>query len=209
MTDFDAITRYCEEHSSQPDGQLHRLYRRIWLETAVPHQSSSPYQGLFLEMLTRAKRPRLAVEVGAFMGYSTVCIARGLADGGMLHTIEGNEEYIQPIEENLTTCGMRNRVTIHNGDAHSLLPTMPDGIELAFVDADKQSYRQYYELLLPKMAQGGLLLLDNMLWYGNVIEPDSHEATAIDGLSRSLAADQRIRCTLLPLRDGIMICEKL
>lgn len=200
---------YAESHTSQPDEVLYGIYRSIWLHTATPHQSSTPYQGTLLQLLSTLKRPSLAVEIGSFMGYSTICLARGLAEGGTLHAVEGNEEFEKPLRENIAKAGVAERVCLHIGDAKAVTPTLPNGIELAFVDADKQSYIDYYRMLLPKLAAGALLIFDNVLWYGNVTS-DRHdpETEAIRELNDIVTSDEHVLNILLPVRDGLMLCVK-
>ena len=160
-------------------------------------------------MLSTLKRPKLAVEIGSFMGYSTICIARGLAEGGVLHAVEGNEEYENPLRENLAKAGVPERVCLHVGDAKAVIPALPDGIELAFVDADKQSYIDYYRMLLPKLATGALLVFDNVLWYGNVTSNrHAPETEAIRELNDLVTKEEQVLNLLLPVRDGLMLCVK-
>lgn len=206
------IDDYCDAHTSQPEGVLNDIYRSIALHTANPHMSSSPYQGVLLEMLVSLKQPRIAVELGSYAGYGSVCMARGLAPDGMLHVVEANEECEYLIRQHLDMAGMSARVSIHIGQALEVIPQLPDGIEVAFVDADKVNYQQYYDMLLPKMASGGLLILDNMLWYGRVLEsPETQlrcdrSTRVIQQLNDYITNDTRVSNILLPLRDGVMVC---
>lgn len=209
----DTLNKYCEEHSSQPDAALNAIYRGIALHTANPHMASTPYQGVLLQMLTQVKQPQVAVELGSFAGYGAVCIARGLAPGGVLHVVEAEEEYEELICENARQAQVEERIRLHIGQALDVLPTLPDGIDLAFVDADKENYEQYYEMLLPKMNAGGILLFDNMLWYGRVLEtPETdlrcdRSTRIIQQLNRRITEDPRVENILLPVRDGIMMCR--
>ncbi len=204
---------YCEHHTSAPDKALQDIYRSIALHTVNPNMSSSPYQGVLLQMLTQLVSPTLAVEVGSYAGYGAVSIARGLPPAGKLHVIEANEEYEQMIRRHSQMAGVEERIQLHIGQALDLLPTLPDGIGLAFIDADKTNYENYYRLLLPKMRPGGLLILDNMLWYGRVMEaPDTQlrcdrSTRIIQQLNDTITADPRVENILLPLRDGLMLCR--
>lgn len=209
---ISAIDDYCAEHTSQPDDVLQAIYRSIALHTANPNMSSTPYQGQLLEILTRLASPTLAVEIGSYAGYGTVSIARGLPPGGTLHVIEANEEYEETILHHAQMAEVADRVQLHIGQAIDLLTTLPDGIGLAFVDADKTNYENYYHLLLPKMRRGGLLLFDNMLWYGRVMEEPTTQLRCdrstriIQQLNAAITADSRVQNILLPLRDGLMLC---
>lgn len=166
---MDKIDEYCAQHTSAPDSKLNDIYRSIALHTVNPNMSSSPYQGTLLQMLTQLASPTIAVEIGSYAGYGAVSIARGLPQGGLLHVIEANEEYEEMILHHAQMAEVSDRIQLHIGQALDLIPTLPDGIGLAFVDADKINYENYYNLLLPKMRPGALLIFDNMLWYGRVI----------------------------------------
>ena len=201
---------YAESHTSQPDKVLYDIYRSIWLHTSTPHQSSTPYQGTLLQLLATMKQPHLAVEVGSFMGYSTICLARGLAKGGILHAIEGNDELEIPLRDNISKAGVDGCTSLHIGDAKEIIPTLPNNIDLAFVDADKKSYVDYYRLLMPKLSSGALLIFDNVLWYGNVnSDRNDPDTEAIRQLNDLVTADPSLLNLLLPVRDGLMICIKL
>ncbi len=210
---MNTIDDYCAQHTSAPDKALYDIYRSIALHTANPNMSSTPYQGVLLQMLTQLASPTLAVELGSYAGYGAVCIARGLPSGGTLHVIEANEECEQMIRHHAQMAGVDDRIQLHIGQALDLLPTLPDGIGLAFVDADKVNYENYYHLLLPKMRPGGLLIFDNMLWYGRVMEaPETQlrcdrSTRIIQQLNATITADPRVENILLPLRDGLMLCR--
>lgn len=207
------LYQYCEEHTSAPDDALNSIFRSIALHTANPNMASSPYQGQLLQLLAQLSSPDIAVEIGSYAGYGAVCIARGLSPSGTLHVIEVEEEYEELILQHARMASVEEKIQIHIGAALDLIPTMPDGIGLAFVDADKLNYEAYYDLLLPKMKSGGLLLFDNMLWYGRVLEePESQLRTdrstrVIQQLNNRITQDPRVSNILLPLRDGLMICR--
>lgn len=210
---------YCTQHSTQPDEALYAVYRSIMLHTANPHMASSPYQGTFLQMITAIANPNISVEIGSHAGYGALCIARGMSPKGILHLIESNEEYEPIIWQNAKSTGLDKLIKLHIGQAIDIIPSLPDGIGLAFVDADKEHYNDYYTLLLPKMKAGGLLLFDNMLWYGQALAvaetpnaAESHlrsnrEARIIHALNQRITNDPRVDNILLPIRDGIMLCR--
>lgn len=209
----DQLYHYCEEHTEAPDEALNSIFRSIALHTANPNMASSPYQGQLLQLLSQLAAPQIAVEIGSYAGYGAVCIARGLPEGATLHVIEVEEEYEELILQHARMASVAEKIRIHIGAAIDLIPQMPDGIGLAFVDADKLNYEAYYDLLLPKMKPGGLLLFDNMLWYGRVLdEPESQLRTdrstrVIQQLNSRITHDPRVDNILLPLRDGLMICR--
>lgn len=209
----EQLYQYCEEHTSAPDDALRSIHRSIALHTANPNMASSPYQGQMLQLLTQLAAPEIAVEIGSYAGYGAVCIARGLPKNGTLHVIEVEEEYEDLILHHARMASVEDKINIHIGTAIELISQMPDGIGLAFVDADKLNYETYYDLLLPKMRAGGLLLFDNMLWYGRVLDTAESQlrtdrsTRVIQQLNSHITHDPRVDNILLPLRDGLMICR--
>jgi caffeoyl-CoA O-methyltransferase len=151
--------------------------------------------------------------VGSFAGYGAICIARGMRPGGTLHVIEANEEYEAIIRSHAQMAEVSDLIQLHIGQALDILPTLPNNIDLAFIDADKTNYEHYYNIILPKMRPGGLIIFDNMLWYGRVVEePETQlrcdrSTRIIQHLNDTLTSDPRIQNILLPLRDGLMICR--
>ena len=210
---------YCACHTTPLDDGLACVYRSVMLHTANPHMASSPYQGAFLRLLASMVQPDIAVEVGSHAGFGALCIAEGMAGKGTLHLIEAEEEYEPLIRGHARTAGVGHCLQLHIGQAAELIPTLPDGIGFAYVDADKENYGLYYSLLLPKMKRGGVMLFDNMLWYGGVLGVDSgnggtvshlrshRDARAIHSLNGLITADARVDNILLPIRDGLMLCR--
>lgn len=208
ITDSE-IQQYAERHTSALEGAIGDVYRSIQLHTANPHQSSTPYQGLLLQMLSRMVKPQRAVEIGVFAGFSAINIAEGLRPDGMLYAIEADEECAAMIEQNLREAGVEDKVKLCIGPALDIIGHLPDALDFVFVDADKRNYLNYYEQILPKMRTGGVLVFDNMLWYGNVLKADADaETEVIKQLNDRITSDERVRNILLPIRDGLMLCEK-
>ena len=206
---------YLSSNTSPLPDVLNDVYRSVMLHTANPGMASTPYQGQLLRMLVQWVQPSVAVEVGCQAGFGSVCIASAMPAGSTLHLLEANEEYSHWIDRHARMAGVEDKLALHIGDAAQLIPRLPDGIGFAFVDADKESYPRYYQLLLPKMAPGGLLLFDNMLWYGRVLEAPSdsslrcdRDTRALQLLAQQITQDQRVDNILLPIRDGIMLCRK-
>jgi len=169
-------------------------------------------QGAFLGMLTRLLGVRNAVEIGTFTGYSAICIARGLADGGRLLCCDVSEEWTTIAKRHWARAGLDDRIELRLGpaiDTLNALPQTPD-IDLAFIDADKPSYQRYYEALLPRLRQNGLIVFDNVLWFGNVIDPSkTDESTvAIRTLNDLVVADERVEAVMLPVADGLTLARK-
>lgn len=204
------VEHYCEEHTTPPSEQLYGLERWVHLHTAYPRMASGHFQGRLLTMLTQMQRPMLAVEVGTFVGYAAICIGEGLPEKGVLHTIEVNDEWERVIKDNIAQAQLCSKVALHIGNAHDIIPLLPDDIDMAYIDADKPSTPDYYELLLPKMRRGGIVLIDNILWSGKVLRPDLNpdaDTRILDTFNNRVQADERVENILLPFRDGIMMCR--
>jgi caffeoyl-CoA O-methyltransferase len=172
----------------------------------------SAEQGDFLTLLTKLLDVRTAVEVGTFTGYSSICLARGLADGGRLYCFDVNAEWAAIAQRYWKKDGVASRIELQLGDAKEILPDWKPGapIDLAFIDADKPGYDAYFEILLPKMKPNGLFIFDNMVWGGRVIEQPltDPDGLAIDRLNRKLASDPRVESVLLPVADGLHLARK-
>lgn len=172
----------------------------------------SPEQGDFLTLLAKLLNVRTAVEVGTFTGYSSICLARGLAEGGRLHCFDISAEWTAIAQRYWEKEGVASRIEMQLGDAKQILPNWEprEPIDLAFIDADKPGYETYFELLLPEMKPNGLFIFDNMLWGGRVIEQPltDPDGIAIDRLNRKLASDPRVESVLLPIADGLHLARK-
>lgn len=203
---------YAALHTSEQDEVMYAIDRSIHLHTANPRMSSGPVQGRLLQILSEMLRPHTAVEIGVFAGYASVCLARGLAQGGRLYAVEAEEEYEDMIRRHLAVAGVADRVELAVGRALSVIPSLPDQIDLVYLDADKICYLDYYELLVPKMRQGGILLIDNMLWGGKVLFPQpqgDRETAVLKALNDRIQTDPRVENILLPFRDGLMLARVL
>ena len=203
------LLKYCTEHSTQPDKLLRDLERESNLSTVTPQMIAGPYQGKLLEMIVRIKCAARALEIGTFTGYAAICIARGLAEGGSLHTIEINPERESLIRKYLKLAEVEEQVELHIGNAFDIIPNIDGSFDFIFIDAGKRDNETYYDLLKPRLEQGGLMLLDNVLWGGKVVEdPDDADARSIMRLNDKIAADDSVECIMLPIRDGITLIRK-
>ena len=200
---------YMVAHGSRQDAVLERVERET-AELPNAEMQVTPDQGALLGLLIRATGARDALEVGTFTGYSAICIARALPAGGSLLCLELSEEYADVASANLGAAGVRDRVEIRRGPAGDSLRALPEepAYDFAFIDADKAGYPGYYELVLARLRPGGLMLLDNMLYGGDVLQPESAGAQALDDLNRRIAADERVDCALAGLADGVMLVVK-
>lgn len=202
------LERYAEQHSQQEPPLLAALVRETHLRVLQPRMLSGHLQGRLLSVLSKLLAPSYIVEIGTFTGYATLCLAEGLAPLGRLHTIEANEEYEDIQNKYFGQSPYREQIVKHFAPALEVLPTLPDAIDLVFIDADKKNYLNYLEAVLPKMRVGGVILSDNVLWSGKVVEPvkdnDKHTQVLM-AYNERLATDPRLETVLLPIRDGLTL----
>ena len=206
-----AIEEYLEQHTTPMDEVLAELYRETHLHAMNPRMASGPVQGRFLQFICQLMHPKKVLEIGTFTGFSTICMARGMAHDGLLTTIEANEEYEGMIRKYLVKAGVLDRVQLIIGDAKTVIPTLEGGFDLVFIDADKVSYPMYYDLVMDKLNPGGIVLADNVLWEGKVLHADTMErdTQAIRMFNDKVQNDPRVENVLLPLRDGLMMVRKV
>lgn len=213
---FTALTpelhAYMVERGARQDPVLARVERETEAMGDIAAMQIAPDQGALLSLLVRALGVRLAVEIGSFTGYSAICIARGLAEGGRLVCCELDEGYARTTIENLSDAGVDDRVDMSVGPAIETLRSMPaeEAVDFAFVDADKPSYGEYYEELLRRMRPGGVMALDNVLLGGRVLNAaaDDESAQAMARLNDSLAVDERVDVAMVGVADGITLVRK-
>lgn len=209
----DNLDDYIRSHIDPEGDYLHRLYRDTQLRLSYGQMACGHIQGRLLKMFTRMVQPRLVVELGTFSGYSALCIAEGLEDGAVLHTFEiydEQEDFTRPWIEG---SAYADKIQLHIGDALQLIPQMDlKDIDFAFVDADKRHYVEFYEMLLPRVRQGGIIIADNTLWYGHVVEEHTRESDqqtlGIKAFNDLLANDDRVEKVIVPVRDGLTIIRK-
>lgn len=211
MLSHDKTLNYCLAHTSDVNSVLHELERDTHLRTLSPQMLPGPYQGMLLRMVSMMIRPRRALEVGTFTGYTTICIGEGLADGGLLHTIEINDELGPLIRKYVQKSGLEEKVRLHLGDAANIIPALDEVFDLVFLDAGKLDYPVHYELTLAKTRSGGFILADNVLWDGKVAGGDEKDETAraLRSFNDMVQNDPRVENILLPVRDGLMLMRKI
>lgn len=207
---ISAIHNYCQKHSSLPPETLRQLERETYLKTLAPQMLSGPLQGRFLAMISRLIQPKLILEVGTFTGYGAHCLAEGLATDGHLHTIEGNPELVYLINKHLQAAALDHQVTLHQGDAKKIIPTIDGDFDLVFLDANKREYDDYFELVADRIKPGGLLLADNVLWSGKVVSGETDKDTqTVDAFNKMVLQDERFNNLILPLRDGLLMAQRV
>lgn len=207
----EAIESYALAHSDEEPELLQRLHRETWQKVVMPRMLSGHFQGRLLGLFSKLIQPESILEVGAYTGYSTICLCEGLRPTGRMHTIELNDELNSLQDKYWCEAGLIDRIKRYNGKALDLLPEIDGPFDLVFIDADKTNYAAYYELALPKLRAGGLMLIDNVLWSGKVVEsidkPDA-DTEALQQLNALIKNDDRVGKLLLPFRDGITAVMK-
>ncbi len=208
----EALQAYCELHSTEEPEVLKKLNRATHAQVLQPRMLSGHLQGRFLAMISALVRPKYILEIGTYTGYSALCLAEGLAEGGKLITIDVNPELEDMVHHFVKEAGFENKIQMIIGDAYQVIRTLPQTFDLVFIDADKASYSKYFDLIIDKLAPGGLILADNVLWSGKVIDEKSlakdKDTQLLDAFNKKVQADPRVDCMLLPLRDGMMLIRK-
>ena len=208
-----AVQDYAVAHSTHPPDEVQRsLIEATRALGGISMMQISPDQGAFMTLLTRLLGARFAVEVGTFTGYSSICIARGLAEGGRLLCCDVSEEWTAVAKEHWERAGVVDRIDLVIAPAAETLAALPADppIDLAFIDADKPGYRTYYDEIVQRLRPGGVVLLDNVLWSGNVADDSvtDENTEAIRAINDHVAADDRVEAVMLPIADGLTIARK-
>jgi caffeoyl-CoA O-methyltransferase len=200
------VEQYAEEHTS-PDGELfERLAAETHEKTTAPQMMVGRLEGRFLGTLVRSLRARRVLELGTFTGYSSISMARGLPDGGRIISCDVNEETNAIARRYAEEAGVADRIEYRLGPALDSIAGLDGPFDLVFIDADKENYRNYYDAVLPKLADDGLILADNALRNGRVLEEDSGEP--MQAFNDYVLNDERVECVLLTVRDGILLVRK-
>lgn len=204
--------KYLREHSDAQSQALDWIVRQTHIRTNYPQMLSGSVQGALLTMLVKLVKPCRVLEIGCFTGYSTVCMAYGLPEGGHIDSLEINEELEYLILEGFEKAGVKDRITMHFGDAKKTLGTLQGSYDLVFMDADKRDYCAYYEQMKPLLHSGSLILADDVLWDGKVYAdpvPGDAQTRGIVAFNDMIAADPTVEKVLLPLRDGLYLIRKV
>ena len=210
FTDAELLDNYLVEHSHQEDPVLRELARHTYLNEVHPRMLSGHILGSFLSLFSKLLSPERILEIGTYTGYSAICLARGLRKGGELTTLEVNEELRNIALKYFEKANLQDRIRLINGDALELIPTLNDTFDLVFIDAHKDNYPEYYNLVINKVRPGGYILADNILWGGKVLDPSLNDPTTriIDRFNKMITSDPRVENLMLPVRDGLMVIQK-
>lgn len=205
-----AIEQYVQDHSSEEMKVLQELSRETQAKVLRPRMLSGHIQGIFLQMISKLIRPERILEIGTYTGYSAICLAQGLNENGILHTIDVNDELETIIRKYIDKAGLANKISLHIGNALNIIPTLKETWDLVFIDADKENYLNYYNLVFNQVKPGGWIIADNVLWSGKVVDDneDDMETQAIRQFNEFIHTDERVEHLLLPLRDGLMMIRK-
>jgi predicted O-methyltransferase YrrM len=202
------IEAYAQSHSEAEPALLAQLRRDTHLQHIQPRMLSGHFQGRLLSLISKIVRPKTILEIGTYTGYSALCLAEGLAQDGVLHTIEVNPELRKIQEKYISLSDYQDQIVLHTADALTLIPQLDLEIDLVFIDAEKKNYTAYLEAVLPQMKSGGVLLVDNVLWTGKVVEPlDPKDKTteALLSFNQYMKNHPRLSTVLMPLRDGLTL----
>lgn len=204
----EAIDDYVVAHSAKEPELLAKLTRETNQKILQPRMLSGHYQGRILSLISKIKSPESILEIGTYTGYSALCLAEGLKENGKLHTIDINEELYDFQKKYFDASEYANQIKQYLGNAINIISEIQEKFDLVFIDADKPNYPAYFELIIEKMKPGGLILSDNVLWSGKVVEPLDTEDESTQALlhyNKLLAEDKRLETVLLPIRDGLTI----
>ena len=206
------LDRYVCDHSEHEPEILRKLNRKTHLSVLQPRMLSGHFQGRVLSMLSHMIRPMRVLEIGTYTGYSALCFAEGLAEGGKVITLDVNEELEELVREFIAMAEMEDRIDYRIGDARQLIPKLEEQFDIVFIDADKKNYCNYYDLVFDKVKSGGYIIADNVLWSGKVLEDVDtldRETKIIMEYNRKVHEDPRVQEVLLPVRDGLMVARKV
>lgn len=205
------LSDYCETHTSSETAILSKLNRETHLKVVSPRMLSGHLQGRFLSFISKLHQPKLIVEIGTYTGYSAICLAEGLKENGKLISIDVNEETSAFAKNFIAQTEYVKKIELIVADAKEYIQTISEPIDIVFIDADKKNYLTYYNLVIDKLAIGGLIIADNVLWSGKITMPEKDmdkETLALHQFNQFVQQDERVENLLLPIRDGLMIVRK-
>ena len=210
-TGEDLLEEYISAHIEPESALLRDIYRETNLRLLNPRMASGHIQGRLLRMLVTMIRPQLVLEVGTFTGYATLCMAEGLPEGGMIHTVEIDDELEDFILKGFDRSPYRDRIQLHIGDALKVVPALGLRFDMIFLDGEKREYPDYYHALLEYLKPGGYMIADNTLWDGHVVEKEydsDPQTVAVRRFNDMVRADERVEVAMIPIRDGLTIIRK-
>jgi caffeoyl-CoA O-methyltransferase len=207
----EEILKYCEDMSSPEADVLQQLNRDTYAKVLNPRMLSGHLQGRFLAMLSQMLQPKTILEIGTYTGYSALCLCEGLQPEGTLITIDINDELESFSKQYFSASKWASQIIQKTGNALEIIPLLPNIFDLVFIDADKEEYSRYYDLIIDKVRSGGIIIADNVLWSGHVLKPAEKqdlETRAIAAFNSKIRSDDRVSLTMLPIRDGLSLIRK-
>lgn len=208
-----ALLAYCEDHTNEEDYLLKKITRETQAKVMMPRMISGHLQGKMLELFTKMQNPKTILEIGTYTGYSGICLARGLGKEGKLITLDINDELEVMVRGFFEESGLADKIDYRLGNALEIIPTLLGPFDMVFIDADKSNYANYYDLIIDKMRQGGIILADNVLWSGKILvekgQKIDKDTQAILDFNKMIQSDPRVENALLPIRDGVMMARKI
>jgi len=206
----EELTHYLE-NSCEPENELLKhINRETHLKVSMPRMLSGHYQGKLLSMISKLINPERILEIGTFTGYATLCLAEGLRENGRIYTIDINLELEDMVRSNFKKSELDSKIMYQIGDAKVIIPTLNEIFDLVFIDADKKNNATYYDMVIDKVRSGGLILVDNVLWSGKVLDEgfSDQKTSFISQFNERISSDQRVEKLILPVRDGLYLIRK-
>jgi predicted O-methyltransferase YrrM len=208
----EKLSKYAEKHTTPENELIKSLNRDTHANVLAPRMLSGHLQGRLLSLFSKMIQPKAILEIGTYTGYAALCLAEGLAKDGILHTIDINEELETRIQKYFNQSTFKNQIKLHIGNALEIIPAIKQKFDLVFIDADKENYSKYYDLLIDQMPSGGIIMADNVLWSGKVINQEAistdNDTRELDHFNAKVQSDPRVENILIPVRDGIMVARK-
>ena len=206
------LSQYAEQHTTPENELLKSLNRDTHANVLAPRMLSGHLQGRLLSLFSKMIQPKAILEIGTYTGYAALCLAEGLNKDGVLHTIDINEELETRIQKYFNQSAYADQIKLHIGNALDIIPKIQEQFDLVFIDADKENYSNYYDLLIDQLPSGGIIMADNVLWSGKVIDTNAldsdNDTRELDKFNAKLQSDPRVENILIPVRDGIMVARK-
>lgn len=207
----DNILNYSISKSEKESKLLNDLYRETYLKVLNPRMISGHYQGRILSLISKIISPKKILEIGTYTGYSAICLCEGMDKDGVLHTIDNNKELVEIQNKYFKKANLKDKIIQHSGDAKNIIPSIDEEFDIVFIDADKESYPEYYDLIINKVRSGGIIIADNILWSGKIlekVEKDDQATKSIIEFNNKIIEDDRVKNIILPIRDGLNIVRK-
>ena len=207
----DNILNYSISKSEKESKLLNDLYRETYLKVLNPRMISGHYQGRILSLISKIISPKKILEIGTYTGYSAICLCEGMDKDGILHTIDNNKELVEIQNKYFKKANLKDKIVQHSGDAKNIIPSIEEEFDIVFIDADKESYPEYYDLIINKVRSGGIIIADNILWSGKIlekVEKDDQATKSIIEFNNKIIEDDRVKNIILPIRDGLNIVRK-